>query len=108
MPVTLATVLLCVVGACGGADNKGTTPTGARASCGSDSDCAVTDLSPGCCQSCRDAPHAIPTLAFEQQKNRCSVVDCAPSSDRIECPKVEPIDGFVAKCKEGTCAATKR
>ncbi|MBX3229748.1 MAG: hypothetical protein KIT84_05390 [Labilithrix sp.] len=106
LAVVLAALAFVAV-ACGGSEDKGKTPSGARASCASDSDCTVSDSS-GCCKSCPDQPFGMPVLAFEQQKNKCAVVECAASSDRIECPKVEPTDAFVAYCKEGTCAARKK
>ena len=100
------TVVLTVLMACGSSKNEGKTPSGARASCAADSDCVVTDRS-NCCAPCKARPFAMPTLAFEQQENRCSAVDCAPASDRIECPPVPPRTLFVAKCKDGTCAAVQ-
>jgi hypothetical protein len=99
-------VVIAVLAACGGAPDSGKTPTGARASCSGDSDCVMTNQT-GCCQACPQAPVAIPTLTFEQQKNRCAAASCAPSSDRIECPKVDAILDYVAKCDRGTCAAVK-
>lgn len=92
--------------ACGSSKNEGKTPSGARASCAADGDCVVTDRS-NCCAPCKAHPFAIPMLAFEQQENRCAVVDCAPASDRIECSAVPPKTLFVAKCKDGTCAAVQ-
>jgi hypothetical protein len=96
--------VVAIVCACGGPSAK--TPAGARASCSADSECVVTTES-SCCQSCPDAPRAIPTLAFEQMKNRCAEKDCAARSDRIECAKVEASTGWVPRCKDGTCAALK-
>ncbi len=99
-------VALTVQVACGSSKVDGQTPSGGRASCAADRDCVVTDRS-DCCAPCKARPFAIPTLAFEQQENRCAVVDCAPVSDRIECPAVPPKTLFVAKCKDGTCAAVQ-
>lgn len=104
--VILSALTLIVV-ACGGSEDKGKTPSGARASCASDSDCTISD-SAGCCKSCPDQPFGMPILTFEQQKNKCAASSCAAPSDRIECPKVESTDAFVAVCKEGTCAAKKK
>jgi hypothetical protein len=103
----VAVVGVLIATACGGSEDKGKTPSGARASCASDSDCVVSDHT-GCCKACPDPPFGMPALNAEQQKNKCAKIECAPSSDRIECPKVEPKDGFIAVCKEGTCAAKKR
>ena len=99
----LAALALIVV-ACGGSEDKGKTPSGARASCASDSECVISDSS-GCCKSCPDQPFGMPQLKFEQMQNTCAAASCAAPSDRIECPKVERKDAFVAICKEGTCAA---
>lgn len=104
--VTLAALTVIVV-ACGGSEDKGKTPSGARASCASDSDCVISDTS-GCCKSCPDQPFGMPSLKAEQLKNKCAAASCAAPSDRIECPKVDPVDAFVAICKEGTCAAKKK
>jgi hypothetical protein len=106
--VAIVTFLACG----GGGENQqpGKTPTGARASCSADADCALTNDEGGaCCAPCAGSPRAIPQLAYEQHKNKCAAVDCKePSSDRVECPKVEPMTAFHAKCKEGTCAAVKK
>lgn len=99
--------LAVIAAACGGSEDKGKTPSGARASCASDSDCTISD-SAGCCKSCPDQPFGMPTLTFEQQRNKCAATTCPAQSDRIECPKVEPKEAFVAVCKEGTCAARKK
>ena len=100
-------VALTVLAACGSSKTDGKTPSGARASGAADSDCVVTDQS-NCCAPCKARPFAMPMLAFEQQENRCSLVDCAPTSERIECPAVPPKSEFSAKCKDGTCAAVQR
>jgi hypothetical protein len=94
---------------CGSSEDKAPakTPSGARASCAADSECVITNQR-ACCPACAEAPYAIPTLAFEQHKNKCAAAACVAPSDRIECPKVDPVEMFVAKCKEGTCAAIKR
>ena len=105
--MSIAVGVVVVLSACGGSEDKGKTPSRARASCAADSECVVTDRS-HCCAPCLEAPRAIPALAFEQQKNKCAAVECGAASDRIECPKVESKDGFVAKCNDGTCAAVKR
>ena len=96
-----------VIAACGSSEKEGKTPSGARASCASDTDCVVTDRS-ACCRACPEQPFAIPTLNHTQIENKCAVVECAAKSDRIECPKVEPKDAFLAICKEGTCAVRKK
>jgi hypothetical protein len=98
--------LAIVVVACGGSETPGKTPSGARASCASDSDCVVSDHS-DCCQSCPTEPFGMPQLRSEQLKNKCADKSCPERSDRIECPKVQPVAGFVAYCKEGTCAVKK-
>ncbi|AKU93888.1 hypothetical protein AKJ09_00552 [Labilithrix luteola] len=103
-------VTLAIVGiftACGGSGESARTPSGGRASCASDSDCVVVTKT-GCCSACPDTPRAIPSNVFEQQKNRCAAVECAPASDRIECPRVNGPEGYVAVCKERTCEAVKR
>ncbi|MFO0734422.1 MAG: hypothetical protein U0270_01010 [Labilithrix sp.] len=102
----LAVVGLIVV-ACGGSAKEGKTPSGARASCAADSDCVVSDHA-ACCKACPDQPFGMPSLNHAQMENKCAVVECSASSDRIECPKVEPKDLFVAICKEGTCAVKKK
>lgn len=99
--------VLFVVAACGGSEDKGKTPSGARASCAADSDCVVSDKT-GCCKACPDQPFGIPRLNAEQMENKCRVAECAAPSDRIECPKVESKDAFVAICKDGTCAVKKK
>jgi hypothetical protein len=101
--------LVVIVAACGGSDDKGMgkTPTGARASCAGDSDCVVSDQS-GCCKACPDQPFGMPSLAYEQQKNKCAVVECGTKSDRIECSKVDSKDAYAAICKDGTCAVKRK
>ena len=89
--------------ACGGSEKEGKTPSGARASCAADSDCVVSDRA-ACCKACPDQPFGMPSLNYTQMENKCASAKCPDSSDRIECPKVESKDGFVAICKEGTCA----
>jgi hypothetical protein len=96
-----------VIVACSGSSGEGKTPSGARASCAGDGDCVVTDHS-ACCLACPEQPFAIPTLNHAQIENKCAAVDCAAKSDRIECPKVEPKEAFLATCKEGTCAVRKK
>ncbi len=105
--VALALVGLVVIAACGGSEDKGKTPSGARASCASDGDCVVSDTT-GCCKACPNQPFGVPSLNAEQQKNKCASMKCPEASDRIECPKVAAKDGFVAICKEGTCAVKPR
>jgi len=111
----IGTVSTLVFFACGGSGDQqpGKTPSGARASCSNDAECVVTNEGGGnsaCCAACPDAPRAIPQLAFEQHKNKCAATSCVAqsSTDRVECPVVEPVAHFVAKCKEGTCAAVKK
>lgn len=97
-----------LVAACGSdAPPPGKTPTGARASCAADADCVIS-TGEGCCKACAENPHAIPGIVQEQQRSKCAAVDCAASSDRIECPKVDSPAAYVARCQAGTCAAVKR
>lgn len=100
-------VVFAVVAACGGGTEPGKTPSGGRASCATDDECVIS-TSTGCCKACPDQPFGMPALAAEQQQNKCKTVDCAASSDRIECPKTDPKDMYVAVCKDGTCAAKKK
>jgi hypothetical protein len=107
--IHVGAVFVLLLAACGGSSSAGPgkTSTGARASCEADTDCVVTDTT-SCCAPCLDAPRAIPALAQAQREKTCGTVDCAPASDRIECPKVEPKAGYVAKCIDGTCSAVKK
>ena len=100
-----ALLVLVLIGACGGRDPD-RTKLGAKASCHADSDCTVVTQT-GCCAACPETPRAIPVEAAELRKRQCSVATCAPASERIECPKVTPSQGFVARCDEGTCSAVK-
>ena len=97
---------LALAVACGSSDPPLRTPAGARASCAADADCVVTSSS-GCCACCKDAPHAIPQPEFARKERTCAAVDCAPCTEGIQCPKVEDASAFVAKCREGTCAAVR-
>jgi hypothetical protein len=100
--------LLAVLTTCDcGGKPSGLTPSGARASCDSDADCALTDVA-GCCACCKSAPSAIPKLALAQRNNRCAAADCAACSSSIECAKVEPLTAFAAACRQGTCAAVRK
>lgn len=94
-----------LLAACGGSGNK--PPAGTRPSCGGDADCVLTTGS-GCCVVCPGEPTAIPSLSFEQQKNRCAEVECKAASERVECPKVESPSAFAARCVAGTCHAVRR
>ncbi len=105
--VCAVAVAVGVLAACGGSEPKGKTPSGARASCSADSECALTDTS-GCCKACKEEPLALPILAFEQQTHRCRSVECPPPDERIECPAVSAVSAYVAVCSDGTCAARKR
>jgi hypothetical protein len=96
-----------VIAACGSSSSEGKTPSGARASCSTDHDCVVTDHA-ACCRACPEQPFAIPALNHAQIENKCAAVECAAKSDRIECPKVDPKDAFLAICNEGTCAVRKK
>lgn len=97
------------VAACGSSDPPGRTPSGAKASCASDSDCVIT-TGETCCKPCEDNPRAIPAFEHERQRNKCAATSCQArsDSDRIECPTVESPAGYVAKCQQGTCAAVKK
>jgi hypothetical protein len=103
---TVGVAVIVVVTACGGEPSPARTPAGGRASCAKDSDCVVTDRS-GCCDACPRAPFAIPSLVSEQRKNQCSVVECAAPPAGVVCAKVDSPVGYVARCREGTCAAEK-
>jgi hypothetical protein len=84
------------------------TPTGARVSCNSDSDCVVTDFA-GCCPCCPVEPYAAPKNELASRKNACAGKACSACGDNIECPKIAGrVAGFVARCKEGTCADVPR
>lgn len=99
-------VVALVVAACGGRD-PGKTPSGAKASCAADSECVVSDKA-HCCETCPSQPFAIPELNAAQLANKCAEATCGGETDRVECPKVDPKDAFVAICKEGTCAVKKK
>lgn len=103
----VAAVVLAIVAACGGGAEPGRTPSGGRASCATDDECAIS-TSKGCCNACPDQPFAVPAYTLEQQQNKCKTAACAAASDRIECPKTDAKDMYVAVCKEGTCAAKKK
>jgi hypothetical protein len=105
-------VMACGSGGAGsssGSTNDAKTPSGGKASCASDSDCAVTDHT-GCCSCCPEAAHSIPKTALEEENTKCLKADCAPCSKKVECPKVTtpPIASLVAKCEKGTCAAVTK
>lgn len=105
--VSCLAVVAFIIAACGGSEKEGRTPAGGRASCAADSDCVVADHS-ACCRACNEQPFGLPLLNYQQVENKCAVVECQTKSDRIECPKVEPKEAFVAICKEGTCAVKKK
>ena len=100
-------IVALVIAACGGSEKEGRTPAGGKVSCAADSDCVVADHA-ACCKACLEQPFGLPVLNAQQIENKCAVVECATKSDRIECPKVEPKEAFVAICKEGTCAVKKK
>jgi hypothetical protein len=109
----LGFVTVVIIAACGGSSSTsstsggfGKTSSGARASCGSDADCTVTNHS-GCCKACPEKPFAIPTVAAEQMKNRCAEVECAAPPAGVVCQPVDSIAGFDARCQDGTCTAVK-
>jgi hypothetical protein len=104
-PLLAAAVCLALAVACGSSPPPGRTPSGGYVSCGSDADCVVTNWN-GCCGCCPSEPRAVPATKLEEQKTRCGT--CAPCSDRLDCPKVQPISSFVAACKDGTCAAVPK
>jgi len=102
----MATVSFVVIAACASAPAK--TPSGAPASCASDGDCVVTDFA-GCCACCKAEPRALPRIEAERQQHACASASCTACDERIECPKVTGrLAGFVARCKDGTCAAVPR
>ena len=109
--ISMLLVLACGSGggASSGSPTDAKTPSGGKASCSSDNDCAVTDHN-GCCTCCPEAAHAIPKTALEEQNTKCLTTDCPPCSKTVECPKVTtpPIDSLVAKCEKGMCAAVPK
>lgn len=96
-----------LIAACGSSEDKTKTPSGARASCQEDSECVLVTATT-CCAICQSEPRAIPKEDHVRQENKCATLDCAKASDRVECPKVASPDGFVAKCKDRTCAAVPK
>jgi hypothetical protein len=104
--VVLAVVVVAVV-ACSGSESATKTPSGARASCAADADCEVTNFA-GCCACCESTAHAVPVLALSQQRSHCGVKECAACSTNIACASIERAEGYVARCKDGTCAAVRR
>jgi hypothetical protein len=95
-----------VVAACGGGDAPSRTPAGGLATCRADTDCVVTDRK-GCGRCCASDPVALPKEEIERQQHLCEISDFPACAPNIECPKVAPTSQFIAKCKEGTCAAVK-
>jgi hypothetical protein len=96
-----------VVTACGGGDAPARTPAGGLVTCRADADCVLSEHAGSCIACCKSNPLALPKDEYERQQRKCEnlgMVACAPN---IECPKVAPISEFVAKCKEGTCAAMR-
>lgn len=98
-------VLTLVVGACAHRDPD-RTRLGAKASCHADSDCTVVTQT-SCCSACPESPRAIPVESADLRDRQCKEAHCPPSSDRIECPAVASPQGYIARCDQGTCAATK-
>ena len=103
--LTTAIAFASLAPACAGGDGA-RTPAGAVASCSSDADCVVVAKT-GCCSCCPSAPMAIPKAEHERQENMCAAADCAPCDASIECAKVDAVAGYRARCRDGTCAATK-
>jgi hypothetical protein len=95
-----------VITACGGGDPPTRTPAGGLVTCRADADCVLTDHT-SCNRCCASNPLALPKDKHERQQNLCAAVDMEPCAPNIECPKVAPLSQYVAKCKEGTCAAVK-
>lgn len=104
---SVALLLLTFAAACGKSEALGKTPSGARASCASDSDCVLTTTT-SCCSCCPNAPAALPKEEQERKESECARVSCKPCDEKIECAKVESIESFVAKCKDGACAAVHK
>jgi hypothetical protein len=101
------TALVVLFLACASSPPPGRTPSGGYTSCTSDADCVVTTFG-GCCACCPDTPRAVPASKLEAQRTSCARADCATCSDRIDCPKTEPVSAFVARCQDGTCAALRK
>ncbi len=95
-----------VVAACGSSPAK--TPAGGPVSCHGDDDCVVTDFA-GCCACCKSEPRALPKGEIERQTQLCAAASCQACDPNIQCPSVaKRAADFVAKCKDGTCAAAAR
>lgn len=98
-------VVFGVLAACASRDPD-RTRLGAKASCHVDSDCTVVTQT-SCCQACPEAPRGVPVESAELRKRQCESSHCPPASDRIDCPKVPPNQGYIARCDQGTCSAVK-
>lgn len=98
-------VLSLVVGACASRDPE-RTRLGAKASCHVDSDCTIVTQT-SCCSACPESPRAIPVESAELRKRQCAAESCKAPSDRIACPAVASPQGYIARCDQGTCSATK-
>src|SRR5215471_6045301 len=103
-PLAAIAVPIALVVACGSSPPPGRTPSGGYTSCTADADCVVTTWN-GCCACCPSEPRALPSAKLDEQQKRCAAASCAACSDRLDCPKSAPVSSFVAKCKDGTCAA---
>ena len=97
-------LVLTIVAACASRDPD-RTRLGAKASCHVDSDCTLVTQT-NCCSGCPESPRAIPVESEAIRKRQCAETNCKEASDRIECPKVAPSQGYIARCDEGTCAAS--
>ena len=98
-------VVLALLAACGSRDPD-RTRLGAKASCHEDGDCTLVTKT-SCCAACPESPRAIPVESAELRKRQCAETTCPAPSERIECPKVDASQRFIARCDEGTCSASK-
>ncbi len=95
-----------VIVACASSPSR--TPAGGPVSCHDDGDCTVTDFG-GCCACCKAEPRALPVVELQRQQQLCAAASCAACDPNIQCPSVtKRAADFVAKCKDGTCAAVPR
>jgi len=102
--------LFCVasiVTACGGGEAPTRTPAGGLVTCRADADCVLSEQAGGCLGCCKSNPLALPKDEYERQQRKCANVGMVACDPNIECPKVAPLSQYVARCKEGTCAAVK-
>ncbi len=98
---------LALVAACGKSEPAPAVANAQRTTCSSDGDCVITTFS-GCCAACMGAPKAMAKDILAQQQNRCTVVDCKPAPENVECVPHDAPESFVARCREGTCVSAKR